>query len=381
MNSCQEQVAGYTAADLATANEQLQHEIAERKRTEEALRQNEEKYESLVEAFPDAVVMSDLTGKILYASKQTWNLLGLSDQDELLGRCVLDYVIEDDRPRLAEGMANLVKVGIRRHTEYMALRKDGTTVPTETSSSVIRDAQGQPRAVMAVIRDITDRKQADEALRREHRTLKHLLQSSDHERQVIAYEIHDGLAQQLAGAIMQLETYSYQKDIKPKEAAKAYDAAITMLRQAHFEARRLISGVRPPILDESGVVTAIAHLVNEKRIAKGPTIEFHGEVEFSRLAPIVENAIYRIVQEGLANACEHSRSKRIRVELVQHGDQLRIKIQDWGAGFVPAEVEENRFGLAGIRERARLLGGHATLESTPKHGTCLAVELPLVVRE
>lgn len=62
-------------------------------------------------------------------------------------------------------------------------------------------------------------------------------------------------------------------------------------------------------------------------------------------------------------------------------DQLRIKIQDWGVGFTPADVEENRFGLAGIRERARLLGGQTSIESVPKQGTCLAVELPLVVRE
>jgi signal transduction histidine kinase len=308
-------------------------------------------------------------------------LLGLPDQVELIGKSVFDYVVEANQPRLKEIIPTLVEVGVRRNTEYMARRLDGTTVPTEVSSAAIRDVKGQPRGVMAVIRDITERKRADEALRQEHGTLKHLLQSSDHERQLIAYEIHDGLAQQLAGAIMQLDTYAFQKDTKPKEAARAFDAAITMLRQAHFEARRLISGVRPPILDESGVVTAIAHLVNENRIAKGPTIEFHSEVEFDRLTPIVENAVYRIVQEGLANACQHSKSKRIRVELVQQGDQLWIKIQDLGTGFDPAKVEENRFGLAGMRERARLLGGRTQVESEPKHGTCLTVELPLVARE
>ena len=88
---------------------------------------------------------------------------------------------------------------------------------------------------------------------------------------------------------------------------------MTMLRQGHFEARRLISGVRPPILDESGVVAAVAHLVNEQRRQKGPTIEFLSKVEFDRLAPILENAIYRIVQEGLANACRHSKSQTVRM--------------------------------------------------------------------
>jgi signal transduction histidine kinase len=266
------------------------------------------------------------------------------------------------------------------HSEDLPfLRKDGSIVYVDIISDRIT-YNGRP-CLIHLLRDTTERRQAQKALKKEHRALKHLLQSSDHERQLIAYEIHDGLAQQLAGAIMQLETFSYQRDNQPKEAAKAYDAAITMLRQAHFETRRLISGVRPPILDESGIVAAVAHLVNEHRLQNGPIIEFRGDVSFDRLVPILENAIYRIVQEGLANTCKHSKSPKVRVELVQHEDVLRIKVEDWGIGFDPANVKEDRFGLEGIRERARLLGGSTTVKSTPRQGTCLTVELPLVFRE
>ena len=134
---------------------------------------------------------------------------------------------------------------------------------------------------------------------------------------------------------MQFQTYAHQKEARPKDAAKAFDAGMTMLTQGHSEARRLIGGVRPPILDESGVATAVAHLVNEQTASKSRIIEPHSEVRFDRLAPILENAIYRIVQEGLTNACTHSKSEKVRVELVQHGDDLRIRIQDWGIGFVP----------------------------------------------
>ena len=221
----------------------------------------------------------------------------------------------------------------------------------------------------------------EEEREKEQRTLKHLLQASDRERQLVAYEIHDGLAQYLAGALMQFEVYRHLKEAKPKEAEKAYDTAMTMLHQGHFEARRLIGGLRPPVLDESGVVTAVAHLINEQRFQPGPKIEFHGKTKFSRLAPILENAIYRIVQEGLTNACKHSKSKKVRVEMLQHGDRLRIAIQDWGAGFDTHEDKEDRFGLVGIRERVRLLGGNASVESTPGKGTCLSVELPLVLKE
>ena len=245
---------------------------------------------------------------------------------------------------------------------------------------MIRDEGGNPFRIAVVISDITERKRAEEALRTEHRTLKHLLQSSDHERQLIAYEIHDGLAQYLAGALMQFDVYAHLKETKPKDAAKAYDAGVTMLRQGHFEARRLISGLRPPILDEEGIVAAIAHLVGEVRRKKGPKIEYRSRVEFQRLAPILENAVYRIAQEALTNACKHSQSKTVRITLAQHGDRLRIEVHDRGVGFRPEDIKEGQFGLAGIRERARLLGGKATVESKVGKGTRVVVELPIVPR-
>ena len=234
---------------------------------------------------------------------------------------------------------------------------------------------------MAVIRDITERKRAEEALERERRTLKHMLEASDHERRLISYDIHDGLAQELAGAIMQFQIYAQARQANPKDAAKAFDSAMTMLQQSHGEARRLISGVRPPILDESGVMAAIAHLVYDPAFEEGPKIDFRNRVKFKRLAPILENVIYRIVQEGLTNARNHSKSKEIRVSLKQRGDRLRIEIRDWGVGFDPKIVQENHFGLEGIRERARLLGGKCNIKSKPGEGTAIVVELPVVERE
>ena len=158
-------------------------DVTDRRHAEDALRLSEEKYRGVAEACPDAIVMSDLSGRVLFASRQAWGLLGLADSDELVGRSVFDYVTENDRQRLAGNIARLVHEGVRRNTEYTSLRKNGTTIPVEASSVVIRDASGQPKAVMAVIRDITERKQAQEALERERQSLWRMLQASDHERQ------------------------------------------------------------------------------------------------------------------------------------------------------------------------------------------------------
>jgi signal transduction histidine kinase len=238
-----------------------------------------------------------------------------------------------------------------------------------------------PETRASLLIRVREHQQAQEALKTEIRNLKHLLQSSDHERQLIAYEIHDGLAQQLAGVIMQFQTYEHLKDTQPKQAANAYHAGMTMLQQSHSEARRLVGGVRPPILDESGIVAAIAHLVHEPGVATGQKIDFHSRVDFDRLAPTLENAIYRITQEALRNVCKHSKSERVRVSLLQQEDRVRIEIRDWGVGFDPKAMQGNHFGLEGIRQRARLLGGKSSIRSTAGKGTCVTVSLLVVARD
>jgi len=156
---------------------------------------------------------------------------------------------------------------------------------------------------------------------------------------------------------------------------------MTLLRQGHTEARRLIAGIRHPVLDEAGVVEGVAHLFNEQNREKGPQIEFHSIVQFGRLVPLLENAIYRIIQEGMTNACKHSQSDRVRITLLQQKDRLRIEIRDWGIGFDTKHVKEGSYGLTGIRERARLLGGKYRLQSAAGKGTRIVVELPLMERK
>jgi signal transduction histidine kinase len=124
----------------------------------------------------------------------------------------------------------------------------------------------------------------------------------------------------------------------------------------------------------------VAHLVHEESRQKGPKIEFQSRVDFDRLAPILENAIYRIIQEALTNARIHSKSQKVRVGLLQKNDHVRIVIRDWGIGFTPNDVKENCYGLEGIRERARLLGGRCGIRTGPGKGTRIRVELPLVER-
>ena len=143
------------------------------------------------------------------------------------------------------------------------------------------------------------------------------------------------------------------------------ETARKLLQGAINEARRLINGLRPPILDEAGVVSAIEHLAADMAAKAKVDVTFEHEVEFERLAPRLENTIYRIVQEALTNVHRHSRASQADVRLVQFDHTLRITVRDEGVGFNPANVAPDRLGLTGVQERARLFGGAAKIISAP----------------
>jgi PAS domain S-box-containing protein len=354
------------------------HDITARKQAEEALRRSEERYRRFIEACPDAVVLLDLQGRVLFASPQSRVLLHLADDLVLEGLSVFDYVVEDDRPALADAMARLATSVDRLNSEYTALRGDGLPVPVEVSSVAIRDDGAVPVGLIAVVRDVTERKAAHDALQAEQHKLRHLLRASDHERQLIAYEIHDCLAQQLAAAIMQFQMVDKLWDTDRPAAQRAFQSGLKLVQQSHSETRRLISGVRPPILDEMGVVAAVAHLVHHHDTRHPARIEPLIAVEFDRLTPVLENSVYRIVQETLANACQHSGSERIRVSMFELDGSLVIEVEDWGHGFEPDNLPTEHYGLSSVKERVRLLGGTLSIDSQPGKGTRIRAVLPIV---
>jgi len=233
------------------------------------------------------------------------------------------------------------------------------------------------RSNEALAQEIAERKHAEEALRDEQGRLRQVLDLQERDRKLVAYEIHDGFVQQVVGAQFLFQAYRQQQATDPEEANENFDAGLQLLAESIAEARHLIGGLRPPFLDEAGVAAAAEYLVGEVSRRGGPRIEFAHDLQARRLDPRLEVAIFRILQESLNNALVHSRSDRVRVALVQTGSLLRIEVEDWGVGFDPAQVKPDRFGLEGIRQRARLFGGQLLLDAAPGKGTRLVVELPL----
>jgi signal transduction histidine kinase len=220
---------------------------------------------------------------------------------------------------------------------------------------------------------------AAEALRTERRFLEYSLAVHERDRQLIAYELHDGLVQVISASLMYLESLTRRiPDCDPKVTADL-NVVLRMLRDAMKEARLVISGLRPPILDEQGVVAAIEYLIHEHIGFGAPPIEYEHDVSAKRLDGLLEAMLFRIVQEALTNMRNHAAAQHGKVTLTEHAGRLKLIVEDDGVGFAPEKVSENRFGLQGIRKRVALLGGRVEIVSAPARGTRLAIELPIAI--
>ncbi|MCC6124254.1 MAG: CHASE domain-containing protein [Pirellulales bacterium] len=359
---------------LTGRTEQVERLVQQRT---EALRVSEERFRRLIDGAGDAFFLHDATGRIFDVNRRACEWLGYG-REELLRMNIVDLDVLHTPVPLAEYPWNLPDAVFPMTLDGVLLRKNGETIPVEARITSLEN-EGR-RWLLGLARDITERKQAEAALQAEQRLLRNLLELLENDRKLAAYEIHDGLAQQLTGLLLQLQNLQAAREREKTDAWNYLPKAIDLAGQCIAEARRLIGGLRPPILDESGVVAAIEYLVDENRRKESANIVFHHQVRFRHLAGPLEAALFRIAQECLTNACRYSQSAIIEIELKQLDGIVELNVQDWGVGFEPEKINGEHFGLRGIRERARLLGGNAEIVSAPGAGTTVTVRLPLVER-
>jgi PAS domain S-box-containing protein len=155
-------------------------DITRQKHAEEAMRESEEKYRTLVETSPDAVIVSSLKSEITFVSRQAMQLHGFSDEGDLLGKSAFDLIAQRDRAKARRNLQRTLEAGLVKNEEYVFLRTDGSEFIGEMSAAVIRDEEGKPKMFIATTRDITERKLADQALRKSIRDKELLLQEIHH---------------------------------------------------------------------------------------------------------------------------------------------------------------------------------------------------------
>lgn len=196
------------------------------------------------------------------------------------------------------------------------------------------------------------------------------------ERRFLARELHDEIGQTVTCLKLLLDTALRPQAGEPRQA---YEEALQLVNDLIERVRRLSIDLRPQMLDDLGLMTALEWHINRFQNQSGIAVRFRHMPLPGRLTPRLETALFRIVQEALTNVARHARVKEAQVRLWANAGRAGVQVEDAGEGFDVGRVLEGRAssGVFGMKERAELLGGEFTLESSPGHGTCLTVELPM----
>jgi len=211
------------------------------------------------------------------------------------------------------------------------------------------------------------------------RLLRTVITAQEDERKRIARELHDETTQSLAVLVMGLETalQALRSGGPTPRLDEVKALAVHILDEIH----RLILDLRPSVLDDLGLFSAVRWYAERHLLARGVALRCEvGAAPRVRLPPEVEIAVFRICQEAINNITRHARAESVLIQLEAEDRRLRIEIEDDGAGFDPGgpgPSDRPHYGLLGIRERAELLGGRATIDSAPGRGTRVEVVVPL----
>lgn len=365
------------------------------------LLESEGRFRTLVENTPEPVLLLTDSETIDYANPAALRMLVGWDGD----RGVIDQA---QAQVLGGGLSRFLDPGKQLPTcpldnecsedtgpvlmEFRTL--SGTIVPCEVTCARVRlESKGDGKLLM--LRDITDRVQFEAQQKAHVESLMRIIKTYERDRKLWAYEIHDGMIQYLSGGIMRLQALADPSELPEEdrgddppvhiepELRDEFMIVLHLLKTALTEGRRTMEGLRPPALDQFGLVAAIQsgierHRQRIYRDREATQIAFEHPAEFGRLATILEDNLYNMAQESINNAIRHGKPEKIKVGLSRTDGTILLTIEDNGRGFDLGNVPSDRFGLKGIHERASLLGGEATISSTPDVGTTVRVQMPVL---
>jgi PAS domain S-box-containing protein len=381
-------------------------DVTERKSAEERLRKSEEKYRDLIEISPDAIYVIDADGICLLGNRASADLVGIP-QDQLVGTPVTDTYLPEERHLFRERLEKL-RTGTTIRFETKFVRKNGETVPVEVSVSAIHGGYFQ-----AIVRDIKkflriptlvggrvkgfigirhgDRPpyrpeeiELAQALTHQAMLAIQLNEFAEQsrkaavleERNRLARDIHDTLAQGFTGVIVQLEALEDAiACCRRKEANQHLQRAGELARQSLNEARRSVHALRPQALQRGNFWEALKGIVRNTTAGTALHTTFNLRGKLRNLPQYWQENLLHIGQEALTNSLKYAHPRNFETQLIFNTKELRLELRDDGDGF-KVNAQHDGFGLAGMRERVAQMGGNLTISSTRGKGTKIAVRLP-----
>lgn len=365
------------AAGQVTALLGVTRDVTRRKQAEAALRESEDRFRKAFEEGPLGIVMASLTdGRFIRANQAFCTLLGYPEE-ELLRLTFADVTHPEHRAVDAEAVRQLAAGQIQKHeTEKRYLKKNGAEIWAARALTKVRSADGKTFYALAMIQDTTERKQAEAARRTAGERLgmlsRQLIETQEAERRHLARELHDEMGQTLTAAKLHLQ--ALQRFPDPVAQPERLEKAVGLVDRLLEDVRNLSLNLRPPMLDDLGLVASLRWLLDQRARAAGLQVRFEYDAFDKRPESALETACFRVAQEALTNVVRHAQAQNVFVELRREPDGVSLLVRDDGAGFLVAGAQQRAgrggsLGLLGMEERAALLGGTVRVNSTPGKGT------------
>ena len=337
---------------------------------------SEAHYRELFENCRDAIYVHDLSGRYTLVNRAAEQLSGYQ-REEILGKHYSNFVAPRHLKEARENFCRKLDVPIETTYEAEVVCKNGTRIQVEVSSRMIYE-NGEAVGVQGTVRDITERKRAQEIL---HTYSHRLIEAQEAERQNIAQELDDEISHVLAElrgklSLIQNETEASRVQSQVVEAIERVDEALVQVRDLSLD-------LRTSQLDELGLVAALRWYVTRYTMRSGIVAEVIGDSAMGSLPHEVETACFRIAQEALANTARHSRATKATVHLERRKGQLHLTVHDNGIGFNSRKLLDGTTsagapGLRGMQERALAIRAQIEINSKPGSGTDIILDVPLV---
>jgi len=355
----------------------IDRDITERKQSEEALRESEAKHRTLLENLPQRAFSKDKDSVYVSCNRNFARGVGINP-DDLPGKTDYDFFPKDladkyradDRKVLASGRV------LEIEEEYVDRARGGEKRTVHTVKAPIKDANGKSVGVLGIFWDITDRKRAEEAL---HSVHLQLMLARDQERRRLAGELHDSIGQGLiALRLLMQSTLANHADLASESQSRDLANAAEKCNDMVKEIRHICYGLHPPILESLGLAASLRQIAKDCLPQLRADFQCSKALEERRFEPDMEIAFFRIAQEAIHNALDHSHAKNLTIRLKASKDRLTMIVDDDGVGFDLQNTEAKGLGLSTMAERANTVGGELTIVSTKKEaGTHIKVKVPL----
>jgi PAS domain S-box-containing protein len=347
----------------------------ERKIASRELKESEERFRLAAQAGKMYAYEWDVATDTVTRSTEHVGVLGFSDQAKQLTRQqLLARVHPDDRALFVGSVDQVSPENPTTHISYRMLRPDRSVVWLEKSARAFFDEQGKVLRMIGMVADITQRKQADEALAGVGRRL---IEAQDQERTRIARELHDDIGQRLALLAFELDQL-HQELPNPPEIRSRMGELQKQTSAIATDIQTLSHELHSAKLEYLGIAAAMRGFCKEFGMQQKAEIDFKTHDLPSPLSPDISLCLFRVLQEALHNSAKHSGVRHVEVQLWGTSDEIHLMVNDSGVGFDSEAVKESGgLGLISMEERLKLLKGTFSVESEPEGGTTIHARVPL----